>query len=158
MYLKKSYFQGIEPCPGDALSQGYFTFTVPMDDISDLPPDILEMGAEDPEFLDQFLPSEGLLKRVAEQPDPESFMLYRNDEVAFDGLSDCGNFGYGLDIAFSARAQLALVTYSGPGLPSIIKQYPCTSAEEAVALWDDEWGLPLIFFDEVANDNSAGSR
>lgn len=158
MYLKKSYFQGIEPCPADKLGQGYLTVTVPMDDLSDLPPEMLKAAAEEPELLDQFLPAKELLECVAEQLEPESFKLFRNGEVAFDGLSDCGCLGYGLDIAFSDRARVALVIYTGPGLAPIVKQYPCTSAEEAAALWQDEWGLPLVFFDEVANDNHAGSR
>ena len=39
----------------------------------------------------------------------------RNAEIACDGTSDCGYFGFGLDIAFSERHGIALVAYAGPG-------------------------------------------
>ena len=52
--------------------------------------------------------------------------------------------GYGLDIAFNEKTGAALVTYTGPSLPSIVRRYECVSAEEAATMWEGDWAEPLI--------------
>lgn len=61
----------------------------------------MEAAKTDPEILEQFRQYPTLIETVAAELHPENFALFRNDEVAFDGTSDCGYIGYGLDIAFN---------------------------------------------------------
>lgn len=145
MYLKDGYFKPEGPHPADDIGQGYLTRTVPAGNIDDLPEDILAAAQDNPEILDQFRLDETLTMSVATEPNAESFEIFRNSEVAFDGLSDCGYLGYGLDVAFSQTRHLALVAYTGPGLPSIVRRYSCGSPDEAVDLWQQDWAEPLIF-------------
>lgn len=152
MYLKESYFDIDGPYPADDIGQGYLTFTVQADE---LPPEILEVARDDPSILDQFKFDEALTTAVANEPGTETFAMYQNSEVSFDGVSDCGYLGYRLDIAFSAARSAALVTYIGPGLPSIVRRYSCGSADEAATLWQDEWAEPLIFSESPGSEDVA---
>jgi len=149
MYLKNGYFAEKGPHPADDIGQGYLTVTVRVD-TDQLPAEILEAAQTDPGILDQFEPDPELIKAIATEPDPEGFTLFRNDEVAFDGSSDCGYQGYGLDIAFNEKAASALVTYTGPALPSVVRRYQCASADEAADLWVADWAEPLIFAEDLS--------
>jgi hypothetical protein len=147
VYLRKGYFAEEGPHPADDIGQGYLTVTISANP-DDLSPEVIEAARTDPEILEQFNPDPLLMDAVAAEPDPEGFKLFRNDEVAFDGTSDCGCIGYGLDIAFSEKAGVALVTYTGPSLPSVVRRYVCASAEEAVSMWEADWAEPLIFAED----------
>jgi hypothetical protein len=141
MYLKAGYFAE-RPHPADDIGQGYLTVTYPMDKI---PKTIVEAAASDPELLKDFETDESLMEALTNEPMPASFRMFRNNEVAFDGYGDTGYSGFGLDIAFSQQHLVALVAYTGPGLPILVRRYECASADEAVAAWQLEWAEPLIF-------------
>lgn len=151
MYLKKGYFADLGPHPADDIGQGYLTHTFPADV---LPPEILEAAVEWPELLDQFKTDETLLSELSNERDAETFRMYRNEENSFDGLSDTGYLGYGLDIAFSDALKYALVAYTGPGLPTIVRRYSCDSAEDATRTWIEDWAEPLIVKMFGDNDNN----
>jgi hypothetical protein len=151
MYLKKGYFADLGPHAADDIGQGYLTHTFPADD---LPPEIVEAAVEWPELLDQFKTDETLLFELANEPDAERFRMYRNEEVSFDGLSDTGYVGYGLEIAFNEARKFALVAYTGPGLPAIVRRYSCDSADAATCLWTEDWAAPLIVTMFGDNDNN----
>jgi hypothetical protein len=141
MYLKAGYFAERGPHPADDIGQGYLTVTYPMDEI---PETIVEAAASDPQLLEDFEIDENLTEAVANEPVPASFRMFRNNEVAFDEYGDTGYRGFGLDIAFSQQHLVALVAYTGPGLPTLVRRYECGSADEAVAAWQLEWAEPLI--------------
>jgi hypothetical protein len=136
MYLKDSYFAeaGVWP-EDDDLDQGYLTFALPLREGDDA------LNAE-------------ILKAVANEAKPESFAAYRNPEVSFEEMGDCGWPGYGLDIAFSQELGVALVAYVAPGIPSIVKRYDCSSPDEASGRWSGEAAGDLEFVDEN-NDEGA---
>jgi hypothetical protein len=144
MYLKEGYFYGTGSNPADDIGQGYLTETVRADVV---PEHFAILAEQDPSFLDQLKPDETLVEILATEPRAETFVMYRNDEVSFDGSTDCGYIGYGLDIAFSDELKVALVMYTGPRIPSIVRRYTCSSAEDAAFLWDSEWSEDLIFAD-----------
>jgi hypothetical protein len=155
LYLRKGYFAEEGPNPADDIGQGYLTVTISAN-ADALPPEVLEAAQAHPEILNQFKPDSSLMEAVAAEPDPEGFELFRNDEVAFDGTGDCGYIGYGLDIAFNEKAGVALVTYTGPSLPSIVRRYECVSAEEAATMWEGDWAEPLIFAEDFDYDGLDG--
>ena len=72
-----------------------------------LPTEIVVAAKTHPEILEQFDPDPTLMEAVASEPDPDAFVLFRNDEVVFDGTNDCGYIGYGLEIAFNERRNVA---------------------------------------------------
>jgi hypothetical protein len=151
LYLRKGYFAEKGPHPADDIGQGYLTITIPAKE-DELPPEVLDAAKSDPEILEQFRPDPELMEAVTAEPHPDGFELFRNDEVAFDGTSDCGYIGYGLDIAFSEQAGVALVTYTGPDMPSVVRRYVCTSAEEAATMWEADWAEPLIFAEDFEDE------
>lgn len=135
MYLKANYFQDQGPHPADDIGQGYLTFTVPAEMSDEVAAEITEFAKTDPDIWDQFAPDETLISELSKEKDRDSFSMFRNEEIAFDGTADCGYLGFGLDIAFSELRGIALVAYTGPGLPSVVRRYVCQSADEAAALW-----------------------
>jgi hypothetical protein len=155
MYLKEGYFDGTGPFPADDIGQGYLTETIRADVI---PEHFAILAEQDPSFLDQLKLDETLAEVLATEPRAETFVMYRNDEVSFDGSTDCGYIGYGLDIGFSDKLKLALVTYTGPGIPSIVRRYTCSSAEDAAFLWDSEWSEDLIFAERTDENEDAFDR
>jgi hypothetical protein len=93
---------------------------------------------------------------VANDQNPEGFDLFRNDEVVFNGVRECRYIGYGLDIALNEKSRVALVTYTGPSLPSIARRYECVSSEEAATMWEADWAEPLIFAEDFDDDEPDG--